>query len=542
MSGRDLMASAVGLYEVTKELYLHNRISQVQHFAQRLLDRGIDVLSPPGGHAVFLDMNEFFRGCDRLPDDFASVGFTLELIKEFGIRAAEAGPFGWEWDHKSEEDRLKIPNLVRFAVPRHLMADEHINYTVAAIKKLHSQRHNIPNVVITRGKNMRLRHFSCGLKPVPVDRSNRGTFLETVCRQLEHLSAAVEQNVRDKEQLLQALTLTTGRWGELQVPKVADLSGRSWLSYLSNDHSPVEYSVAVTQATGEAELRFLVESQPAGNDLTRLRDEAMRLNEDIERQYSATASFDRFNRIRGLFMPSQPDDKSKLVVWHSCALSKTGPEWKIYLNPRISGEEKCLSVTREAFERLEMSDAWKQVESIMSPSDSVVYFSLDLSSEKSESRVKIYISHAGISATEVANKHSAICPDIDAYEIQRFCRVMAGGPGGSYNDKSVMSCFAFTNKSPAQPVGTVHFPIDAYAANDAVVHERIEQYYAASMSSVSPRCREVYNKVLSAVQRRPLTQGPGIHAWVSLKMQRNGGLVNTFYLSSELFGGVSGGP
>lgn len=126
-----------------------------------------EVIKKPYRHTVYLDMDVFFYGCDRKPDDFAVVGFTLELIQDYGIRAFESGTFAWEWDKKSPEERQKIPNLVRFAVPRHVLSSEHIDYTVAAIKALYNRRHTIPNVRIARGKDIRLRHFQCGMKPMP---------------------------------------------------------------------------------------------------------------------------------------------------------------------------------------------------------------------------------------------------------------------------------------------------------------------------------------------------------------------------------------
>ncbi|KAL3683446.1 hypothetical protein R1sor_001468 [Riccia sorocarpa] len=169
MSGRDLMAAAVGLYEVTKESYLRNRISQVQSFAQKLHASGIPVLLPPGGHAIYLDMDGFFDGCDRAPEEFASVGFTIELLRDYGIRAWEAGPFAWEWDKKTTTERKNILNLVRFAVPRNSMTDHQINYTIAAILQLHAKRHTIPGVKIIRGAESRLRHFQSGFALVPVE-------------------------------------------------------------------------------------------------------------------------------------------------------------------------------------------------------------------------------------------------------------------------------------------------------------------------------------------------------------------------------------
>lgn len=93
---------------------------------------------------------------------FCLCGFTLQLIKDYGIRTTETGPSGWTYDLKSPDDpeRAKIPNLVRFAVLRHVHSDEHIKYTVAAIKELYDRRHtSIHNVIITRSKNMRLRYF-----------------------------------------------------------------------------------------------------------------------------------------------------------------------------------------------------------------------------------------------------------------------------------------------------------------------------------------------------------------------------------------------
>ncbi|PHH90252.1 hypothetical protein CDD83_4160 [Cordyceps sp. RAO-2017] len=156
MSGRDLMAAAVGLYEVTKENYLESRVGQVRSFAQKLVARGVPTLLPPGGSAVFLDMDRFFEGCGRSYAEFAALGFTLELLREYGIRAMEAGPYGWEWDKPGQTAQHKdsIPNLVRFAVPRNIMTDQHIDYTVQAIAKLFERRDTIPAVRIVRGKEL----------------------------------------------------------------------------------------------------------------------------------------------------------------------------------------------------------------------------------------------------------------------------------------------------------------------------------------------------------------------------------------------------
>ena len=166
LSGRDIMALAVGLYEVVKEPYLAERIRQVREFARKLAINSVPVVLPAGGHAVYINVEEFFKGTDMEIDDFGGVGFTIELLKHYGIRACELGPFAFEWDKKTPEQRKGILNLVRFAVPRNVYDTSHIDYAVAAITELYRNRDKIPKVKVSRGRELRLRHFQSGLLPI----------------------------------------------------------------------------------------------------------------------------------------------------------------------------------------------------------------------------------------------------------------------------------------------------------------------------------------------------------------------------------------
>ena len=166
MSGRDIMALAAGLYEVVQETYLNERKNQVREFARKLAQNGIPVILPAGGHAVYINMTKFFEATDMKVDDFGGVGFTIELLRHYGIRACELGPFAFEWDKKTPEQREGILNLVRFAVPRNVYSASHIDYAVAAITELYHHKEKIPKIMISRGAELRLRHFQAGLRPV----------------------------------------------------------------------------------------------------------------------------------------------------------------------------------------------------------------------------------------------------------------------------------------------------------------------------------------------------------------------------------------
>lgn len=341
------------------------------------------------------------------------------------------------------------------------MSEEHIKYTVAAIKELHSRRHTIPNVTITRGKTMRLQHFSSGLKPVPVEPVKNSSYIAEARRQLAHLSSAADQSSAAKEQLLEALNLAVGDWGHAEIGKQPGFSG--WVSSVSNENSPFEYSVAVDQRTGETELRFLIEAQPCENNWASLRHGALRLTEGIATKCGARVSLERFNLIRDIFLPPKRDFGGIMAAWHSCAMSPSGPECKIYLDPAVSGKAHSTSTTREALSLLDIPGVWALIERVMSAFDSAVYFSLDLSPH-TEARVKVYASYPRASAGEIARKHANICPDADAYEIERFCIAMLGGSRGPFTAKPPLSCFAFTSADVSRPVGTVHFPLDAVCA------------------------------------------------------------------------------
>jgi tryptophanase len=167
MSGRDMMAATVGLYEATNDMYLTSRAEQVWRFAQKLHDAQLPVVLPTGGSAVFLDMDEFFKDCGRSYGEFAALGFTLQLLISHGIRCFETGPFALEWDRSDEDKRSKMQNLVRLALPRQVLTDEHLDYTVAAIKQLFNDRFKIPGVKIVSGASLNVRHFQCTLEPIP---------------------------------------------------------------------------------------------------------------------------------------------------------------------------------------------------------------------------------------------------------------------------------------------------------------------------------------------------------------------------------------
>lgn len=165
MSGRDIMALAAGLYEASKFEYLDARVKQCEYLAQGFYKAGVKgVVLPAGGHGVYINMDEFFDN-KRGPLTFAGQGFSVELIRRYGIRTAELGNYSMEYDLKTPEQQKEVANVVRFAINRSQLSKEHMDYVIEAVKALYEDRASIPNIKIVKGHNLPMRHFHAFLEP-----------------------------------------------------------------------------------------------------------------------------------------------------------------------------------------------------------------------------------------------------------------------------------------------------------------------------------------------------------------------------------------
>ncbi len=167
MSGRDIMALAAGLYEECNFNYQQARVEQCEYLAQGFYKAGVKgVILPAGGHGVYINMTEFFDN-KRGHETFAGQGFSIELIRRYGIRTSELGDYSMEYDLKTPEQQEELCNVVRFAVNRSQLNQEHMDYVIAAVKELYEDRESIPNMRIVKGRTLPMRHFHAFLEPYP---------------------------------------------------------------------------------------------------------------------------------------------------------------------------------------------------------------------------------------------------------------------------------------------------------------------------------------------------------------------------------------
>ena len=90
LAGRDLEAIAVGLEEMLDPDYLHYRIVSTGYLGRHIADRGVPIVEPPGGHAIYIDAARMLPHIPRA-SSFPAQALAVELYRHAGIRSVEIG-------------------------------------------------------------------------------------------------------------------------------------------------------------------------------------------------------------------------------------------------------------------------------------------------------------------------------------------------------------------------------------------------------------------------------------------------------------------
>src|SRR3984957_4422863 len=149
LAGRDLEAIAVGLDEILDRDYLEYRIVSTGYLGRNIADRGVPIVEPPGGHAIYIDAARMLQHIPR--EAFPGPALPVKLCRHAGMRSVEIGSvmFGAQARHE----------LLRLAIPRRVYTQSHIDYVVEAILEVNERGAEIRGLEIGEEPPF-LRHFS----------------------------------------------------------------------------------------------------------------------------------------------------------------------------------------------------------------------------------------------------------------------------------------------------------------------------------------------------------------------------------------------
>jgi len=162
LSGRDMGALAVGLDEATEFDYLETRVEQVAFLGKQLVEYGIPVQQPFGGHAIFLDANKFVPTIPR--DEYRAQALAIELYIIGGIRSVEIGTILADRDPFTHKNRYPELELVRLAIPRRTYSLNHMRYIAAVLKNIYDSRDEAKRGYTIVDEAPIMRHFTVKLE------------------------------------------------------------------------------------------------------------------------------------------------------------------------------------------------------------------------------------------------------------------------------------------------------------------------------------------------------------------------------------------
>ena len=162
LAGRDLEAMAIGIEESVREEHIRSRIGQVLYLGQKLMDAGIPIVRPIGGHAVFLDAAAILPHVPR--DQFPAQALAAALYVESGIRAMERGAVSAGRD-ATGENRYPTLELVRLTIPRRVYTQAHMDVTAESVIALRDVARQVSGLRFTY-EPRNLRFFQARFAPV----------------------------------------------------------------------------------------------------------------------------------------------------------------------------------------------------------------------------------------------------------------------------------------------------------------------------------------------------------------------------------------
>lgn len=166
MAGRDMEAMAIGIAESLELDHMHARIGQVEYLGHQLIEAGVPIVRPIGGHGVFLNAAKILSHIPR--EQFPAQALVAALYVDAGIRGMERGAVSAGRDPVTGKNQFPKLELVRLTIPRRVYTQAHMDVTAESVINIHKNRKSICGLSLTYEPE-HLRFFQARFQPVTAD-------------------------------------------------------------------------------------------------------------------------------------------------------------------------------------------------------------------------------------------------------------------------------------------------------------------------------------------------------------------------------------
>lgn len=141
MAGRDMEAMATGIEESVQDEHMKARVGQVLYLGDSLLEAGIPIVLPVGGHGIFLDAKRFLPHIKQ--DQFPAQALAAELYVDSGVRAMERGIVSAGRNKKTGDHYYPKLELVRLTIPRRVYTQAHMDVISESVQHVYEHRDKV---------------------------------------------------------------------------------------------------------------------------------------------------------------------------------------------------------------------------------------------------------------------------------------------------------------------------------------------------------------------------------------------------------------
>jgi tyrosine phenol-lyase len=163
LAGRDMEAMARGIGESVDDDHIRARVGQVEYLGQHLIDWGIPVVRPIGGHAIFLDARAIYGHIPQ--DQFPAQALAADLYIDSGVRSMERGVVSAGRDPKTGDHRYPKLEMVRLTIPRRVYTQAHMDVVAESVLGVYQNREQARGLKFVYEPKY-LRFFQAQFEPV----------------------------------------------------------------------------------------------------------------------------------------------------------------------------------------------------------------------------------------------------------------------------------------------------------------------------------------------------------------------------------------
>ncbi len=140
LAGRDMEAMAIGIGESVGDDHIKARVGQVIYLGEKMMEYGVPIIKPIGGHGIFVDAKKFLP---HIPQNFyPAQTLAAEVYLDSGVRTMERGIVSAGRNAKGENYCPKL-ELVRFTIPRRVYTQAHMDVIAESTARVFERREKI---------------------------------------------------------------------------------------------------------------------------------------------------------------------------------------------------------------------------------------------------------------------------------------------------------------------------------------------------------------------------------------------------------------